>query len=235
MNSFGGLRVFPTRDLMARLVAAEIADRLEDAVDQSGRAVFAAAGGLTPAATYQRLATAPITWRKVSVLLTDERVTPGCWPQSNAFLLRETLFQGPAASALVVPMATDDPTIQQSADRAERAVRGLGRGIDVMLLGMGEDGHVASLFPGEHGPTDGLDPRGQRRCIAVPARAPAPAQSRISLTLKAISEAGRVLLVINGIAKRRTLERALDGDAGADLPVRAVMRYAANLGIMWTP
>lgn len=235
MNSLGGLTVVPTRDLMARLVAAEIADRLEDAVERSGRAVFAAAGGLTPAATYQRLATAPITWRKVSVLLTDERVTPGCSSQSNAFMLRETLLQGPAASAWVVPMATDDPTIQRSADRVERAVRGLGRGVDVMLLGMGEDGHVASLFPGEPGTTDGLDPLGQRRCIAVPARAPAPAQSRISLTLKAIGEAGRVLLVVTGMAKRRTLDRALEGEVGADLPVRAVMRHVANLGIMWAP
>lgn len=220
---------------MARLVAAEIADRLEDAVDQSGGAVFAAAGGLTPAATYQRLAAAPISWRKVSVLLTDELVTPDCWPQSNAFMLGETLLQGPAALARVVPMATDDPTLQQSADRAERAVRGLGRGVDVMVLGMGEDGHVASLYSGEHGLAVGLDPLGQRRCVAVPARAPAPARSRISLTLKAIGEAGRVLLVITGMAKRRTLDRALEGDDGADLPVRAVMRHAANLGIMWAP
>lgn len=231
MNS-PALQLYPSADLMARMVAAEIADLLADAVELEGTALFVGAGGTTPRAIYGYLSAAPICWKRINVTLTDERWAPLNSLDSNARMLGETLLQGAAASAIFSPLPTVAPNAIGGADEAEDVLRNLHRSADIMLLGMGEDGHIASLFPGSSALAEGLDPEGRRLCIAVPAGEPAPPQARISLTLNAIAKARRVVLAITGESKRRTIQRALSGD---DLPVRAVIDHTANLSMVWAP
>lgn len=235
MTNAGRMSVCASRDLMARLLAAELADRIEDAVDQRGEAGFVAAGGRTPVAAYQRLAAMPISWDRVRVTPSDECWTSRCWPDSNELMLRAILMRGPAASAALVPMKSGTETLAQSAGRVDRLLQSLKRPADVVLLGMGEDGRIASLFPGSAALDQALEPGGDRFCVVVPAGPAGPSQPRISLTLRVVASARRVILAITGSAKRQMFERALDGDDANELPVRAVIRHARSLGVIWAP
>jgi 6-phosphogluconolactonase len=225
------LEVFADRDALAEAASGLIAERLERALRLRGRAAFLATGGSTPAETYRRLREAPIDWSKVAVGLTDERWVPPTSPDSNERMLRETLLAGPAARARFVPLWSQAQGPEAAARTAEPDIRALGPA-DVVLLGMGEDGHIASLFPGSPALEAGLDPGGRRLCIGVPDGVPAPPQARISLTLPALLN-GLVLILISGEAKRRTLEAALQG---ADLPVRRVLAQPrVPVRILWSP
>jgi 6-phosphogluconolactonase len=147
-------------------------------------------------------------------------------------MLREHLLDGPASAAAFTPLWGAEPTLQAAAERAHAAVAWL-MPFDVVLLGMGDDGHFASLFPGSPVLAEGLDPDGERHCVAVPAGSPAPPQPRISLTLHALLNSHQVLLLITGEAKRRRIEEAL---AGADLPVRALLlQERTPVRILWAP
>ncbi len=229
------LRVFPNADLMARMVAAEIADHLEGAVDERGWATVAAAGGQTPRATYGYLARLPISWRRILVTLTDERFVATDPLDSNEQMLRETLLRHRAAEATFFPLMRDSG----SATAGQGGRLGLPASAqwtdDLILLGMGEDGHVASLFAG--GPTsdEGMHIDGEKRFVIVPAGRSSSAHPGVSLTLSSIAGARRVILAITGWAKRRTVERALSDDRFNAMPVSAVLRHARNISVVWAP
>ncbi|MFZ5667897.1 MAG: 6-phosphogluconolactonase [Pseudomonadota bacterium] len=229
------LHAISSRDQMARLVAAEVADVLEDAVDRHGDAVLIGAGGRTPLGVYHALARTPISWRSVRVTLTDERWADPRSPDSNERMIRCALLHDAAAAARFLPLKSDAASLEEGADRVDRALQALRRPADVVLLGMGEDGHVASLFPGSPVLAEGLEPEGARHCVAVPAGAPLPVLPRMSLTMSALAGAGRMLLLFTGAAKRRTYERALEGGDPRELPVRAVLRNARRLRVVWAP
>ena len=225
------IEAFADRAALAEAASGLIADRLARAIKARGRAGLIATGGSTPAETYRRLAKAALDWSKVAVALTDERWVQPTSPDSNERMLRETLLTGPAAAAHFVPLWSQAQDPEAAARAAEPDIRAL-EPFDVVLLGMGEDGHVASLFPGSQALEVGLDPGARRLCIGVPDGLPAPPQARISLTLPALMH-GLVLVLVTGQAKRRTLEAAL---GGADLPVRRVLGHPrAEVRILWSP
>ncbi len=220
-------------DALARTAADLIAAALAAALAGSGRASLAVAGGTTPAATYRRLSGALIDWAKVSIVPTDERWVSPSSPDSNERFLRESLLQGPAAAAAFTPLWSDAPTPDAAAARAEPAIAAL-TPLDVVVLGMGEDGHFASLFPGSPALAEGLDPDGARRCIGVPSGSPAPPQPRITLTRRAFQDARHVLLLITGQAKRRVFDDAWFGDR--DLPIRSLRDMdSPDVRVLWSP
>lgn len=229
------LHAMSSRDQMARLVAAEIADTLEDAVTRHGEAVLIAAGGRTPVGVYHALARAPISWSQVGVTLTDERWAGPCSPDSNERMIRRALLRDAAAAARFLPLKSDAASPEEGAVRVDRTLQTLRRPADVVLLGMGEDGHVASLFPGSPALDEGLEPTGRRQCMAVPAGASPPGLPRMSLTMAALARAGRVLLLFTGQEKRRTYERALEAGDPREMPVRAILRHARCLRVVWAP
>ena len=212
------------------MAAAEaIADWLHAGLSENDRASFVGTGGTSPGPVYDLLATLPLPWEQISVTLSDERWVPPTAPDSNARQLRERLLTREAAAARFIPLWSDAPTAEDAAEAAEMALEDLFPA-DVILLGMGEDGHIASLFPGSPVLEEGLDPFGGSLVIAVPTGDPAPTVERISLTLHALKQSFLTIVLIRGEAKRRIIEER-DG-----LPIHALFRASdMPVRVIWSP
>lgn len=216
--------------------AQACADRLTDALTAASgpHAVFAGSGGSTPAPIYDRMKQANLDWSRVVVTLIDERYVPETSPDSNARLLKETLLVGPAARAAFVPLYSPAVTVDRAAAEATKALRPYGR-LDAVLLGMGEDGHICSMFP--HSPTlktlltPGLPPA----VYGVPQGRDglAPSMERLTINLPYLAQAGRVVLAITGRQKRAVFERDAAGDP-AVTPIAALIAAKVPLEILWT-
>jgi 6-phosphogluconolactonase len=206
---------------MADIAAEAVAGRLAAGLAERGRAALVATGGRSPGPLYDRLKDAELDWAHVVVTLSDERHVDVDSPNANARLLRERLFVGPAAKARYLPLT----------DYAEPALRAL-TPFDVVLLGMGEDGHIASLIPGSPVMAEAMDPDGKALVAESPAGFGSPPVARITLTLTALLQSRAIFLLIAGEAKRQVIADAL---AGADLPVRAILRQdRAPVRVFWT-
>ena len=208
------------RRALARLLADEVATVLEGAIRDTGRAALAVPGGTTPAAFLTALGARALDWAAVAVTLTDERCVPAGHARSNRRLLDETLFAGPARAARFV--ALDDA-------HALSALLPL----DACVLGMGEDRHIASLFPG----ADGLAEALSADCATPAVRlcAPGAPEPRITLTAPALSGAGRCFVLIHGAEKRAALERAGAAPGPAEAPVRLVLDEPNPATVYWAP
>jgi len=226
------LDIFDSAEALAEGAAEQITECLRAALQARGEASFAASGGHSPLATYERLRQEPLAWEAVTVVPTDERWVDPSSPDSNEGFLRQHLLTGAAEGAKFLALWSPKRTPEANAACIDLAISAL-LPFDVAMLGMGEDGHFASLFPGSPILADGLDPDGERFCLAVPPGKPAPPQTRISLTLRALLDARRIILLISGAEKRRTLDAAL---AGKDLPIgRLLHQDRAPVRVLWAP
>ncbi|HEY0599928.1 6-phosphogluconolactonase [Brevundimonas sp.] len=229
------IETFPDAGAWAGACAARLADSLSAALAETGKAIFAGSGGSTPSPIYARLSTAPLDWSRVVVTLIDERYVPETSPESNAALLKRTLLTGPAAAARFLPLYSPAVTVDRAAARAAHALAAEGRRMDAVLLGMGEDGHICSMFP--ESPTlkallaPGLPPT----VLGVPAGRDgrAPSLERLSINLPYLMGARRVVLAITGAAKRAVFEREAAGDP-ATQPIAALVANGVPLDVLWT-
>jgi 6-phosphogluconolactonase len=227
------IETFDDADGLAETAAGAVASALQAGFGRDGGASLAATGGSSPGAIYDRLALAPLDWRAVRVTLTDERWVDPSSPDSNERLVREHLLQHRAASAVFHPLHGLEPSVDEAALHASTLLH-TWPPFDVVMLGMGDDGHVASLFPGSPALALGLDPEAPA-CIAVPpGQGRTPPQARLSLTLRPLTTAGLVVILTRGAAKRAVLEQALAGGDPHELPVRAVLQSARSVRILWT-
>ena len=215
------LHRYPDREMMMLRLADRLAGELGDFLRRQERVSLAVPGGSTPGPVFDVLSGLALDWDRVTVLPTDERWVDAASPRANGRLIRERLLVGPAAAARFVPLVTDDPTPEAALPDLAEAVAPL-RPLTVVLLGMGEDGHVASLFPGADRLTEALADRAPPVMALRAAGVPEP---RISLTAPLLQEALSVHLLITGAAKRATLERAAKLPA-AEAPVRLVLDQA---------
>jgi 6-phosphogluconolactonase len=223
-------RPFDSPNAMAEALAKAIASELSQAIDARGKATLILSGGRTPRRMFSHLSRAAISWNRVKITLADERLVPASDSDSNERLIRDHLLQNEAQRAVFFPLwqGEGDPV-----ECASEAVSALGRPLDVVVLGMGEDGHFASLFPGIPGLSLALDPASERVAIFVPG---SPArQPRVSLNLAALLDAAMIFLSFEGTAKRSVLEKALQPGPVEDLPIRAVLRQnAVPLDVYWS-
>ena len=205
---------FDTSDELARWLAREVAARLSAAIGSRGRALLAVSGGSTPVRFFRALSSAEIDWHKVWVTLADERFVPPSDPASNYGMARAAfLSHVPVPPENVHPVETDGVTLDDAARDYETMLQGLyGTGtlqpgkplLDITLLGLGDDGHTASLLP--HEPV--LQVR-DRWVAAVPK---GRVEERITLTYPAINASEIVAFLVSGEGKREILDKILSGD-----------------------
>jgi 6-phosphogluconolactonase len=213
------LRIAASAEDLARQTAEQVASRIDLALAERDRAQIALAGGETPKASYLRLGQEHLPWERVDVLLGDERWVPADDPASNARMIRETLLsQDLGRSAAFHPVPTGESTPEASAEAYGCVLAGLGGGaipsFDVILLGLGDDGHTASLFPGSPALTV------TDRSVAVGEGKGLP---RITLTAPVLCAARQVIFLVSGAGKRQALERLLDPqEPAARTPARLV-------------
>lgn len=210
-------------------LAQAVSQPLAAALDAEGGAVLAVSGGRSPVPLFHLLREADLDWSRVLVTLVDERCVAPDHADSNERLVREHLLAGRAAAARFAGLVRDPADIAGSVAAANAAARP----ITVALLGMGEDGHTASLFPGAPELAAGLDPANPARYLAV--TPPAAPHARISLTLAALLQSRLLVLAIAGPAKRRVFDAACAAPT-PDLPVSALVHQTrAPLDVYWTP
>jgi 6-phosphogluconolactonase len=216
------LEIFPSPESLADAAADAIEAALQGALDARNHATLVATGGRSPGPVYDRLARIDLDWAHVAVTLSDERHVDTDSPNANARLLRERLFVGPAAKAQYLPLT----------DYAERVLRKL-LPFDAVMLGMGEDGHIASLIPGSPVMAHAMDPAGAALTAESPEGFGSPPVARITLTLSALLQSRAIFLLIAGEAKRRVISQAR---AGAELPVAAILNQdQVPVRIFWAP
>ncbi len=219
----------------AHALAERIATCLRDALQQRGHAVLAVSGGTTPRALFAQLAGEALDWSRVQVTLVDERWVSEEDPRSNAALVRSTLLCGAAAAAKFVPLYTGAASVEQGLAEATSRVQALPQPFDAVVLGMGEDGHTASFFPGGDHLAEALDLDTSARVL--PMRAATADEPRITLTLRALLDTRALFVLISGEPKRAVLEAAEQGTAaGQHYPVRAVLtQQRVPVAVYWCP
>jgi|HigsolmetaAR202D_1030399.scaffolds.fasta_scaffold00175_44 6-phosphogluconolactonase len=214
--------------------AVAISSALSRALQERPRARLLLSGGSTPAPVYTALSKAPLDWERVDVALVDERWLLPDDPDSNARLVRETLLQNRAANARLETLTRPGRSIEEAVNAANLHAR---NAPDVVVLGMGEDGHTASLFPRMQGLDKALEsplPYVAVDATGCPGAGRLP--RRISLTPAGLAPAHTRLMLIRGESKRRLLDRVLAGNDPHEYPARiAFTTPGAGLDIHWCP
>ena len=228
------IETFADKDGWADACAGRLAGALVEGLNEGGKALLAGAGGSTPSPIYRRLANADLDWSRVAVTLVDERHVPESSPDSNARLMCETLLTGRAAAARFIPLHHSAVTVDRAAALAARALQAEGP-LDAVLLGMGEDGHICSMFPGSPTLKTLLTTAVEPAVFGVPPGRDgmAPPQERISLNIPYLAGARRVVLALTGAKKRAVFEAEATGDPAVQ-PIAALIASGAPLEVLWT-
>jgi 6-phosphogluconolactonase len=204
-------REFADGEELAHSLADWTAERLRVAIAARGVALLIVSGGKSPARFFELLSDMELDWTRVAVTLADERRVPDDSPRSNARLAREKLLRNRGDQELAA---------------ASARVAHLPLPADVVVLGMGDDGHTASWFPGADGLAEAMD-LGARQLVAPIAAADA-GEPRLTLTGRVILRARAIALEIEGEAKLATFAAALEPGPEEAMPIRAVLRRAAD-------
>jgi len=225
---------FADAQALARGVAIDVAGRLAQACATRGKATLVVSGGRSPVGFFEELRAQGLDWRRVTIALADERWVEANDPGSNERLVREVLLRGNAAVAPFIGLKNEAPSPELGAVAAWRALARLPRPFDVTILGMGIDGHTASLFPGSPGLKDALEPDARPACVSM--SSPQPPHARLSLNLSALLDSRHITVLILGGAKLGTYEKARATGPVEEMPVRALLRQQrVPVEIVWAP
>jgi 6-phosphogluconolactonase len=218
----------------AGAVAAEVGTVVEGAVGERGECLLALPGGGTPRPIFRKLAAAALPWDAVTLIPTDDRLVEPTSHLSNARLLQES-FAG--TGARVLALASDEADVQRAGDAADARLQELRWPPNLVWLGMGEDGHTASIFAGPD-LDEALNAPGTRRAVGVrpdplPPEAPV---ARVTLTKASILAADALLITVTGDRKKTLLEQALSQGGSSDLPIGRVLADCEGpVTIHWCP
>jgi 6-phosphogluconolactonase len=225
---------YPDLDTLSQQLAARIAADLASAIEARSLASLVVSGGRSPIKLFERLRTIKIDWSRVCVALADERWVDPSDPASNERLVREFLLRDAAAAARFTGLKNGCATPELGAGMAWSTFDGVPRPFDVVVLGMGDDGHTASLFPDSPNLSLALDEAAAAGCIGM--KSPTPPEARLSLNLTALLDSRRVVILITGESKWRTYIAAVQPGAVERMPVRAVLRQQlAPVEVIWSP
>ena len=218
-------RRFADDESLAQALALDVADDLRAGIQTRGEALIALSGGTTPRRFLELLGQQSLNWTRTTVTLADERWVPPSDPRSNERLLRETLLRGNAAAVHFVPLYASVASAQDGYATIAANVAKLHFPFDAVVLGMGTDGHCASLFADGDRIDEALQPDSPARVL--PMRAPSAGEPRMTLTLSALVSTRAMYLHIEGEEKNRIFERIQAQDAAfAHAPVRRVLQHS---------
>ncbi|PAX09545.1 6-phosphogluconolactonase [Sphingomonas lenta] len=220
---------------MAEAVAGDVQFIIESAIDARGAAVVALSGGKTPIPIYDKLARAKLDWKRVTIVPVDERIVPLGDPLSNVTMIGKAFIP---KGARVIPIVSQSTADHKAAGRAADAImQDLHWPLDLCLLGVGADGHTASIFPGPDYDEALNGPR-ERRALGVmpdplPVEAPVP---RVTLSRQGIVTARALMIAVTGAEKRRVIEQAIAQGPSSPYPIGRVLADAElPVDIHWAP
>ncbi len=219
-------RDFADDEDLAPAFAEWTADKLRAAIAERGAATLVVSGGKTPARYFEALSGMQLDWTRVAITLADERRVANDSPRSNARLVREALLRNHAMVASFTPLADVRLSESQELVAASARVANLPLPADLVVLGMGDNGHTASWFPGAPGLAEAMDPGA--RLLVVPIEAPDAPEPRLTLTGRVILRARAIALLIEGQDKLNTLAEAFEDGPAEAMPIRAVLRGASD-------
>lgn len=223
---------FASREEASLAAAERMAAALERRLDAQAEASLVVSGGTTPARCFEALNRIPLAWSRVHVLLSDERWVPPDSEDSNERLVRSALLQNRAAEARLLPVYQAGADAAAGAQALDTAIRSGPFPFACALLGMGTDGHFASLFPDAENLAQGLDVESQT--LAIPVATSSSPHPRVSLTLSALARSDEILLLIFGEDKREVCARAAQKDS--PYPVtRLIYQKRAPVHVFWAP
>ena len=224
--------IFESTDALNRSFSKTIANILSTGIAKNGRASLVVSGGRTPKPLFNILSNTDLDWAKVDISLADERWVDQSDPASNETMVRENLLVNKASVANFVGLKTQHDDANDAVAQCSVNLQQVKTPFDVLILGMGEDGHTASLFPCSKQITEGLNLDSPANFIAVqPTTAP---NQRMSLTLSALLNSENIFLHLTGDSKRAVLAQALEGDDELEMPIRAVLNRT-NVQLIWAP
>jgi 6-phosphogluconolactonase len=234
MNSWPPVTKFADIEALSRALANQIAASLKAAIAARGLASLVVSGGRSPIKLFEALRVQELDWSRVCIALADERWVDPSDPASNEKLVRDVLLQESAAAARFLGLKNGAPTPDIGAVSAWETFARIPRPFDTVVLGMGDDGHTASLFPGSPNLPSALNPAAAAGCVGM--RAPVAPQPRLSLNLSALLDARRIVILITGDAKWRTYLAAGAEGPVQDMPLRAVLRQTRTpVEVVWSP
>lgn len=234
MHRFAREHRFPNAKALEHALVGEIRVDLEEAIQARGSVSLVVSGGRTPANLLRQLGEEALDWSRVDITLADERWVDVSSESSNERMVRETLLSGAAGKARFAGLKNASADVPHGLDWTWRALTRIVRPFDVVLLGMGEDGHTASLFPTSTGIAAALDASAEPACVAM--QAPTAPHDRISLNLPALLDARRIVLHIVGTGKWQVYQKALERGPVVDCPVRGILhQQQVPVDVFWAP
>lgn len=232
-------RLFESRAEMISVLQAECETALRDAVEDRGEATFMVSGGSTPEPLYKALSEVDLPWESIYVALVDERWVDFEHDKSNEAFTVKHLIQNKAAVTNLVGMKNSASTAAEGLDDCESAYQQLAQPFDITILGMGSDGHTASLFPHAHGLDEALELESEQLCtdiIAIQSEVTGVVTERMTLTLAGLLRSKTLVLLITGDEKLAVLRAAQAGTDIKEMPIRALLQQdKVPLVIYWAP
>ena len=226
------LHAFANGAELAGKLADKVTETLSAAIEARGSASIAVSGGSTPKVFFQVLSSRSIDWGKVTITLVDERFVPADNPRSNHLLVQENLLKDKASSAKFLPLYQAVASVEEAAVIATEKTKAVGHPFDVVILGMGNDGHTASFFPGGSNLPTALDPNTPRGIITMEAQD--AGEPRLTFTFSSLQDARLLVLHIEGEGKKDVLAKAEAPGEETEMPIRAILRRAASpVEIYW--
>jgi 6-phosphogluconolactonase len=222
----------PDRDSASDAAAGILAGAIRSSLKQAAHSSLVVSGGTTPGPCFDRLSRENLDWNRVTVIPSDERWVPPDHADSNERLIRERLLRHQATAAQVLPLFRPDIESTLAPSLIHIDLQGLLTHLAGALLGMGEDGHFASLFPDFEGLESALDPENDTHCMLV--KTASSPHLRISLSLAALLRANCLVLLIFGQAKRQVFQAAATGDRR--YPIARLLKHVRSpITVAWAP
>lgn len=226
INSFANI------ELLNQYVTRMLTQQLSQAVSERGHAYLVVSGGKTPEPLFQTLAVTKLPWDKVICTLADERWISPTLPDSNEHMVRTCLLQQNAAQAQFISLYNEHQCLENAVTLTNERIGVLPQ-FDVVILGMGEDGHTASLFPDSAEIKTALSDKVNAVTFVKPRAAP---YDRITLTKTRLLNTRSIYIYLVGEKKMAVLQEALRSDDELLMPIRAFLNHPeVNIQVMWAP